>query len=527
MQADTQTASGPTGHHVRLKTRSVWTRNFESATAHALTQGGDTRIELNATGTNSYGCRPLPDPALLQFGSSTGSVISVAGFQAATALYRRLYAPAGSYSMELERQRRELSLLSGASGLPGTEVVFAASGTDIHLFAAHLAAQGKPTPLQAVMVEPSETGSGVPAALAALHFATQTSQGHRVNCGEALAHSPLQRPASVALRHADGRLRRVDEVDAEFAAHVARSVQAAGGCLLVLTDLSKTGLLAPSLACAAQLRALYGERLSVLVDACQFRLSSETLLGYLAQEFMVAITGSKFVGGPAFCGALLLPPSVAQCSRAVPLNTLVAYSARSDWPPDWLPATALAESANLGLLLRWEAALTELRRFKALPDQAVHDFLQTWQAAVSQRIASDDSFEALPVAPLQRRLACGLRTWDSVQTIIPFQIFKRTASGAKQALSLDETALLYRRLNSRDAGTSHGLSGTDFVNARFQLGQPVSCGQSDAVPVSALRMCSSARLVADAILAGQPVDRTIAHAMLAFDKLVMLAQALR
>jgi hypothetical protein len=33
----------------------------------------------------------------------------------------------------------------------------------------------------------------------------------------------------------------------------------------------------------------------------------------------------------------------------------------------------------LGVLLRWEAALTELRRFRAVPDLAVHDFLQAWQ----------------------------------------------------------------------------------------------------------------------------------------------------
>jgi hypothetical protein len=480
-----------------------------------LTQGGDTRIELNPAGLNRYGCTPHPDPGLVQFGSSTGSVISEAGFQAAVALYRRVYCSTGSYHFEVERQRQELSLLSGAERLPGTEVVLAASGTDIHLFAAHLAAQGRSQSLQAVMVEPAETGSGVPAALAALHFATQTSQGRSVKRGAPLANKPLHSPALVKLRHNDGSLRSVAEVDAEFCANVARSIQAGERCLLVLTDLSKTGLLAPSLACAKQLRLLYGEELAVLVDACQFRLSADSVLGYLAQDFMVAITGSKFVGGPAFCGALLLPPGVAQRSRQVPLNALHDYSSRFDWPQEWLPAKALAATANLGLLLRWEAALTELRRFTSIPDQDVHHFLQEWQRAVSQRLALDDSFDALPTALLQRSTSAGLTSWDSVQTIFAFQVCKWTGRDGRQALNVNETALLYRQMRETDGTTGK----------RFQLGQPVPCGLRGATPVSALRMCNSARLVTESMAARQSVDQTISQTMLAFDKLALLTQA--
>ncbi|MDD2880928.1 MAG: hypothetical protein PHQ58_10845 [Rhodoferax sp.] len=510
----------PPGHHSRVKSRWMSNQDIESATAQVLTQGGDTRIELNAAGVNIYACGPRPDPALVQFGSSTGSVISSTGFQAAVALYKRLYNRQGDYHAEVERQRCELSALSGASRLPGIDVVFAASGTDIHLFAAQLATLGQRTPLQAVMVEPAETGSGVPAALAALHFATRTSQGRPVTCGVPLSDTPLQPPLGVKLRQTDGSLRSVAEVDAEFAAHVNRLMLADGRCMLVMTDVSKTGLLAPSLACATALRQRFGDQLTVLVDACQFRLSSEALLGYLSQDFMVAITGSKFIGGPAFCGALLLPPAVAQSNRMVSLKVLADYSARSDWPPGWLPAKALAESVNLGVLLRWEAALTELRRFRAIPDHVVHDFLQAWQQAVTSRIAQDDSFEVLPVLPLARSHANGLQPWDSVQTIFPFQVFKPKAGGGRQALSQEETAHVHRQL--RDPQGAFGAPGT-----RFQLGQPVLCGLQGGEPVSALRMCSSARLVTESMAARQPVDKAIAQAMRAFDKLAQLAQALR
>ncbi|NCN69880.1 MAG: hypothetical protein GW907_01855 [Betaproteobacteria bacterium] len=495
-------------------------RDFESVSARMLTQGGDSRITLNAQGLNTYGFAPQPDPALVQFGSSTGSVISAAGFSAAVALLRRLYGSLGSYHREIERQRCELSLLSGASSLPGTELVFAASGTDIHLFAVHLAAQGQAAHFQTVMAEPGETGSGVPDALAASHFAAQTSQGRKVLRGAPVGVAALPPAVAVKLRHSDGSLRSVADVDGEFATQVERMLQTAGRCLLVLTDVSKTGLLAPSMACAAQLRAQYGERLSILVDACQFRASPQTLLGYLSHDFMVAITGSKFVGGPAFCGALLLPPSVAQRSRGVALDALVDYSARSDWPLGWPNARVLEESVNLGLLLRWEAALTELRRFRALPAPHIHDFLQSWQQAVSTRLIQDDLFEPLPVAPLQRGLIDGLPTWDSVQTIFPFKIFKRTVQGHRRVLTLDEMTLVYRQLRS-----AQGAYGA--LSTRFALGQPVSCGMQDGQPVSALRLCSSARWVTESVAARQPVGQAIADAMLALNRIVQLVQALR
>lgn len=505
---------------IRTLARLSSNRDFESVTARLLTQGGDTRIALNAQGLNSYGFGPRPDPGLVQFGSSTGSVISTGGFQAAVALFRRLYRPLGSYHQEVERQRCELSQLSGSADLPGTEVVFAASGTDIHLIAAHLAAQEHSGAFHAVMVEPSETGSGVPAALAALHFAAQTSQGARVERGAPISASVLSAPVSVKLRHADGSLRSTPEVDAEFAAQAAGLMQTKGRCLLVLTDVSKTGLLAPSLACATALRAQYGERLSVLVDACQFRVSAGTLQAYLAQEFMVAITGSKFVGGPAFCGALLLPAGVAQRGRAVALNALKDYSARSDWPADWQSARVLQESANLGQLLRWEAALVELHRFKAIAQRDAHDFLYAWQQAVSTRLTQDETFEPLPVTALSRQTASGQPAWDGVQTIVGFRVFKPIAGGGRQVLSLEETAKLYQQLRG-----VHGAPGA--TGTRFQLGQPVLCGQQDGRPVGALRLCSGARLVTESMARQQPVACAIEQAMRALDQISLLVQALR
>ena len=486
--------------------------------ARALTEGGDARIRLGGAGANAYGCPPQPDPGLIAFGSSTASVISEPAFEAAAALCVRLAARPEGYLGEVARLRRTLLQLSGADAVFGTDLVLAASGTDLHLFATQLVARGPDVAVQAVMAEASETGSGVPAALAARHFATGTCQGRTVSRGTPVSAQSACEPIAVALREADGALRSADAVDADFTAAVEQVLRAGRRCLLVLTDLSKTGLVAPTPTCATRLRKRYGERLEVLVDACQFRLASTSLADYLAQDWMVAITGSKFVTGPAFCGALLLPPALARRSWHRPLTALQHYTARSDWPQRWPAAEVLDDTSNPGLLLRWQAALVELQRFRAVPEALADRFLQHWGRAVAERLHSDRAFEPLPVAALD-----GVRggCWDRQQTIFPFLVYRHTPAGQRVPLTSAQTAELQRALAvvATDPGHDDPLS-----SMRFQLGQPVACGTRDGQPVSALRLCASARTVVQAARSVQGCSQAVAQAMAALDKVAWLVR---
>lgn len=489
--------------------------------AKALTEGGDARIHLGGAGANAYGCPPRPDPTLVALGSSTASVISEPAFEAAAALCVRLVAQPAGHATEVARLRRMVLQLSGADAVPGTDAVLAASGTDLHLFATQLVAAGSGLAVQAVMADASETGSGVPAALATRHFASGTCQGHPVSRGTPLqsAQSPCE-PVAVALREADGRLRSAEAVDADFTAAAEQVLRAGRRCLLVLTDLSKTGLLAPTPACATRLRKRHGERLEVLVDACQFRLAPASLADYLAQDWMVAITGSKFVTGPAFCGALLLPPALARRSWHRPLTALQHYTARSDWPAHWPAAEALDDKPNLGLLLRWQAALVELQRFRAVPEALVDRFLQQWGRAVAERLRCDTTFEAVPVMSLD-----GVRggRWDRQQTIFPFLVYRRTPQGQRVPLTPAQTADLHRALAESDPSRPHD----PLATGRFQLGQPVACGLRDGQPVSALRLCASARTVVQAVRSVQGSTQAVAQAMAALDKVEWWVRRMR
>ncbi|MDB5460905.1 MAG: hypothetical protein JWO72_2646, partial [Caulobacteraceae bacterium] len=346
-------------------------------TTALLTSGGDGRIELDeTTRVNRYGCGPGPDADIAAFGSSTASVISTAAYGAVERLTGRLAEEAEHesrptiYRQELERVRHRLIGALGLGETAGLKTIISPSGTDLHRIALCLAAAGAAAPPLVILPEPHETGSGVVAAL-----------GGQIGPAAALRAASASRDLDSAMgapqimsassRNADGALRPAHEIDEDISVLASAAAKLGRRVLLVLMDVSKTGLISPSVACAQDLKRRFPEQIDVFVDACQLRLAPTTLAAYLAQDFMVGITGSKFITGPAFSAALLAPAGVVARLEGVCMpRALAALCAPGEWPEDWAVTwpggAAPEERANFGLLLRWEAALEEMRRFSVL-----------------------------------------------------------------------------------------------------------------------------------------------------------------
>ncbi|HEY7986482.1 MAG TPA: hypothetical protein VIE17_06140 [Methylophilaceae bacterium] len=480
-----------------------------------LVEGGDARILIDAKGLNKYGCSVTPDAGLVALGSSTASVISSVAFADADRLREQLLQAAGNstitqiYNREMERLRGELLQLCGLDSSK-IDVVFAASGTDIHLIAAQIAAQDLPT--LAITVDIAETGSGVPAALAGKHFSSCTALGDQVAQLSQVAGCTSLNVVNIPIRNPDGSPRDTQEVDAEATRLVEQAIAEQQQVLLMLVDVSKTGLIAPSPACVLALKRRFADKVQVMVDACQFRISAATLQAYLELGFMVALTGSKFVSGPTFSGALLFNKS----SAALSTPGLSRYSARSDWPRHLQAGTQLADYANIGLLLRWQAALHELRSFLAVPQTAVAEFLQRFADAVQKHLATHASFDALPTPIIIRQPVVADNAWDTIPTIFPFLL--RHADG--KHLSREQTMQIYRDLQT-DLSAQYQ---SPVAAVRGQLGQPVMCGERDGEPVSALRVCASARMVVEASQGN--ADIVIERSLAVLDKALLLLEKL-
>ncbi|MFZ6744028.1 hypothetical protein ACO0LC_12430 [Undibacterium sp. JH2W] len=489
-----------------------------------LTQGGDARIALDNEGYNKYGCGIVPDSIALAYGSATASTISAMARSAACAVYQKLESAHDHVSLyalvenEFELARQELKQLCGLTGdkadagLAETDIVFAASGTDLHLIAAQLLAQSgkQDAPMLVIMVEPGETGSSVPAALSGQHFSQRTALGVTVGAGDKMVGASPTELVSIAIRDVQGRARNAGEVDAEIKALVDTAVAQQKQVMLVLADVSKTGMLAPSINLALGVQQRYPKQFRVLVDACQFRLSNASVHGYLRQGFMLAVTGSKFVSGPSFSGALFIPQGIASELRQVPLpQALQAYCSRAEWPRLWRGAAHLHKHANTGLLLRWVAALAELRAFRQVSDTAISDFILQFGNAVQAYFANQRKLTLLPITVPDRSALKTITSWDHLPTIFSFLL---NDVSNQRVLGCDQTMQIYKQLQKEK---------------HVQLGQPVTCGVRQQVPVSALRLCLSARLiVAATAYPGRSAEKMIEEALQVLDSVAELASTL-
>jgi len=485
-------------------------RRFRPSVEELLVRGGDGRLALGETGSNRYGCSVLPDGDAAAFGSSTASTISRTSFEAVARLYRRMRdsgdGNAVLYGRELERVRSMLMNLFGLS--KGVEIVFGASGTDLHLIAAQLVSAVR-EPTMVIVVEAAETGSSVFPALAGRHFSGRAPLAASLTEGASISGANSLDVVSVALRNAHGIPRDVDEVDAEVRqlCNVARVD--GQRVLLFMVDVSKTGLLAPTARCVVEMKRSLGDALEVVVDASQGRIAPTTVRTYLRHEFVVALTGSKFYGGPAFSGALLIPPAAAKTlrGRQIP-RALRAYSARADWPRGWSAAAGLDDVPNIGLLLRWEAALTEMSSFLAVPSADTTRFIARFRRAIEERLRADHVFEAASFPMLDRQPLCARGAWDTLPTIYPFVLRPPPGFPRGSVLNCEEIAQLHRKL----------------LAAGCHLGQPVAYGSRSGGRSSALRLCLSARLIVEATsLGGRDADRVIERAQAALTDTARLA----
>jgi hypothetical protein len=447
---------------------------MNSAFEHALTLGGDARLILDGDGRNAFGWGPHPESLMPSFGSCTASGISTDAYAAAAELHARLESGADPL-LEADRLRNELA---ARLDLPaGAEVIFSASGTDAHLLAARYCATPGGLPPIAVGVEARETGSGVPAALAGRHYGHWSPLAGAVTAASPLGCVAFEK-TELPLRDALGRPLSPDERDGRFSSAVETALAAGRACLLVTADVSKSGLLAPAPDLAAALLRRRAGGLKVLVDACQCRLAPQSVRAYLEAGFWVALTGSKAMTGPAFAGALLMGAADARRLREIaPAPGFAAYSARADWPQGWAPRAVLPHSANVGLLLRWRAALKELEAFQALPPDSVDAFLERFSQGVDAALAANPDFLPLETPAPRRGSFDGKSAWDRSSTIHAFGLRRRG-----KPLDADGTGELLKRLKSEG----------------FHLGQAFRWGGPDG-PLGALRLCSSMRLVRESL----------------------------
>jgi hypothetical protein len=474
-------------------------QRFESL----LSSGGDERLAIDAeTGRNRYGSPRGTAGDEAWFSSSTASAISPRGYDAALAAYRSNIDGGSARSMSAwfsSLRQRLLTLF----GVPGSEIVLSASGTELELLALSLARNILPGALTNVVIAPGETGRGVMLAASGRHFLGSAPFRDKVECTALLDgfETPETRAATVEIRDQTGVALCADRIDGDAIRTVEDSIARGRSVLLHVLDCSKTNLAGLRRATASALMARHAARVLVVVDACQLRCSPEQIRADLRAGFMVMISGSKFAAGPAFAAALLLPPSLVRQFGSLDLPPgLLAYTAAEDWPHALRAKIALpfAAAGNGGVGLRWEAALAELERLFALPIECRDAVSRAFAEAVEKYVLDDDHLALVDRNPVGGG--------QPNRTIFPIV----TLDSETVPLATEE---VYRALRQPRADDCAPATSKRI----FHVGQPVSIG-----PRSALRVCLSASQIVDVaepLAKGQPFATAIARLLADIDGL--------
>ena len=487
--------SEPSGKERRGQGAATGLRDLFALLGDLLIDGGDPRLALDRPwGHNVYGCGPSPAPEVLCFASSTASPISERAYGRVEQAREQLMHAAISLGLDeaLDRRTEDMRCeLRQHFGLADdVDIVFSPSGTDSQLHALALARSLLGDRLTSVVVAADQTGSGTAASARGRHFSPRTANGLGVT-----RDGPIDGLAgdAVSLPLLDGTtLQARRDLDAELSETVEALMRDGCNVLLQVMDSSKLGWPAPGRACLDEMVRRWPGRLLVMVDACQARLSGTRLRGYLDRGYMVLVTGSKFYGGPAFSGALLVPAALSSAlSAGAPLAPgLFDYVNRSDWPLGWSDLRARsAPRANIGQWLRWEAALEEIATYHRVPEAFRRMAIKQLGEVIESLLMLSPVLRPLGTdAPAAEEGDCEF----GFPTIFPFALQRDG-----QLLGIGETQLVYRALQ-RDLGNRFSGRSAAVAERQCLIGQPVRIERGAGAPFAALRLCIGARQLIDA-----------------------------
>ena len=355
----------------------------QARAAHLMTTGGDARITLDpARGTNRYFAAPYPQ-SVLAYASSTANDISADAFDAVTGLVD------GDYAQELESLRARIR---GAYAIPhDVEIVFAPSGTDLE-YVALAAVAGRAASIHNILLGADEVGSGCIHSAHGAYFAHETALGFATTPGASVPGLGDVRLTDVPVRDEAGHA----FTSAAIAARIEQAVAAYPDAhpIVHVVHGSKTGLILPIGDDLDRVAGASGATL--VVDACQARITGDAIAAYLARGAIVLLTGSKFIGGPPFNGFALVPRAILKRAPALP-GGLATIFRRAEWPAAWPGVEVLPGGGNPGLRLRLAASVFELERFQRLPIARASRVILAFHAAV--RAAMVDRLGGRRVAP--------------------------------------------------------------------------------------------------------------------------------
>lgn len=477
---------------------------LDNPTNLIMSAGGDDRITVDEqSGLNSYGCKPYPEN-VIAYASSTANTISASAYALVEARHHTLLSQTEKQSIEqvyLKAFSQIRMRLGKAYQLPNdVDLVFGASGTDMEIAVLSLALLSPENQVHNILVAPDEVGSGTEYAIKGQYFAEKTALGYSVTKGENIEGFDRSDISTgfVEVRDEQGLPRESQAIADDIRQQIGNSIKDSVRPIIHLVHRSKTGLMAPGWNEFHSFVEQWGDSIDIVVDACQGRISPESVRDYVSHGAMVVLTGSKFIGGAPFSGVLLVPDHVSERvikGKSLPIG-LGAFFSRAEWPEHWEIANSILTNAtNFGLVLRWESALYELERLMSLPEDRLLMTIDRFNRAVHDMTNKSEVLKIIDSERLKEKRSDLCHPFERNMIItLSLQGF---GSGQRKDIDLDDARVIHQGLYSN---LEHFVTAeqSELAKLNVHLGQPVKCSRlTDGCWQGTLRIALGAPLISD------------------------------
>ena len=347
-------------------------------------------MHILETGRNKYNVRPDVFRNVFNRASCTCSPFSVDGYAAAYKLYESLDSE--TFAETRQRHIEDIKGLISFEGCDRFDVFFAPSGSDLCYYPLLFSKLIHPErSIFNVITCPEELGSGSIAAFDGKFYCSENQFGESVVKGEPIDDSFVIDRSEFSARDSDGniinhRVALLETIQEKYNSHSVIANLVIG---------SKSGI-----ENNVSIVAHTPEDVLWTIDLCQFRASRTLINGLIGMNCCVMLTGSKFYQSPPFCAVLLVPKTVSQRFGKVDPSSVKAFSkvlSRHDIPLEFPEIREhLTDFRNYGLLLRWEAALAEMKAIGKLDTYAVNQQIQAWNQSIVERLGKSKYFKLMP-----------------------------------------------------------------------------------------------------------------------------------
>jgi len=439
-----------------------------------LTTGGDDRsLILEGSGANKYHIKPQAIEKTDIFrGSCTGNPPTTRGYAAAKKLFEERLNGVQGPELDLTlrdvfaTQRYRLGVLLN---LPrGAEVILCPSGSDAEYIPLAIAKTLRPNAvIKNGVTQLNEIGAGTAPAAVGEYFSTHAPFIGELNGLEILdGFSGFDGPV-ISARTKDGEV-----IDASHEMNIFKEECIKNNHYPILHGVfgGKTGIRDNEMPSSLD----EGKTSLGIVDACQGRFTAEELQQWLEQDSIVLFTTSKFYQAPPFCGAVIVPSSIAEQlyqSSTPPVEMLVnnglgAYLTDKELPrclDVWKSFLRDERKNNVGLALRWEAGLEAMEALAHVSDEKRTAAVDEWAKSVTKMVND------IP----------GVDPWCVERSIISIRVSNNDGGW----LNMSQARDLFRWI-SMDVSSAVPEASEEEKAALSKvayIGQPVSVSESHAI----------------------------------------------